>query len=285
MTGPVEVTNLGILGLPAVGGTVPIRSAGRAEAGMVLPSPTGSRFFYGTAGENCLFVPVGGRATQVGKLFSQPRAGFVQDVSRGDAPPSPVLGDSEKVRTFLDVYLGVLRAAGGPRAWALTNMAALVQTGHVVPDYTPYRAGAAALLSGRDTFEKYLPTFHRTVLTEWFWGNSPGLPASPGHWAGVWIGRFGVGSLHRRLTAIHGAFQDVLLKVADHVADRNARLDDRQIDQLAGHVETRLAAGGAVVPYRKDSTAVIREVSNQALLARRAIRETTAALDRAFPGA
>jgi hypothetical protein len=287
MSLPVEITNAGLLGLPPAGGAVPIGAFGRAEAGALLPSPTGTRFFYGTAGNDCLFVHVGGpldRNCDLGKLYSQHRDEFVNDVSRGDGPPDPARRDAASVRTFLDVYPGVLRAAGGPRAWALTNMATLIGTGHTVPDYAPYRSGAAALLSGRAAFEKYLPAFHRSVLSEWFWGNVPVQPPSPCQVAGMWIGRIGIGSLHKRLVAIRGALKDVLLKVANHVADRNGKLDDRQADQLAGHVEIQLSLGGAVVPYRADSLAIIREVASQALLVRKAIRETSALLDAALIG-
>jgi hypothetical protein len=283
MYAPVEVVGSGLVGLPAVGGAIPLRTSGRVEAGMILPSPTGNRYFYGTAGDDCLFVHVGGplgRGGDWGKLYSQPRPGFVEDVSRGRTPTARP--DRPAVRTFLDVYLGVLRATNGPRAWALTNMAALVKAGHVVPNYLPYLRGAEALLSNRATFEKYLPTFDRQVLTEWFWGNTEGVPPSAGRAVGMWIGRIGEGPLRKRFTAVGGALRVVLAKVADHVADRHTTLDDRQADQLAGHVETQLAAGGAVVPYRADSLRIIREVAGQAYAVRGAIRQTAALLDSAF---
>jgi hypothetical protein len=285
MYAPVEVVGSGLVGLPAIGGAIPLRSAGRAEAGMVLPSPTGNRFFYGTAGDDCLFVHVGGplgRGEDLGKLYSQPRAGFVEDVSRGPTPIDRARADRAAVRTFLDVYTGVLRATNGPRAWALTNMVALVRAGHVVPNYLPYIRGAEALLSNRVTFEKYLPTFDRLVLTEWFWGNIESVPPSAGRAAGMWIGRIGEGPLRKRFTAVGGALRMVLAKVADHVADRQTKLDDRQADLLAGHVETQLAAGGTVVPYRADSLRIIREVAGQAYAVREAIRQTAALLDSAF---
>ncbi len=268
------------------GGVVHDNGGFTAEAGLNYPSVDGSRFFYGTANNEAIFIQSdtnGGDPTRRGRIFYQKPSDFVSDINRGaiGADLTKRLAPTKAVlKNAMDIYLGVLTVSGGPVAWTVTGMNLLVAGGQLKQNYSKYCAAMEALVDAQTGIRPKMPIFYEHVIGELVIGRIeqelrgkgralitgaiPG-PKVAGKLVGVFLGKVGENKLKQRLNAIKKLIQEVLLKVADHVNSKNEGLSETQVEQLCTHhVIPILRDAGAVTPPMSRAKEIIRETERHA---------------------
>lgn len=242
------------LWLDKMSGTVYL-NPGHAEAGKIYPSVEGHRFFYGTYDPYAIFVIVKanpGHEAKLGKFFKQEKQWFGMDVGRHGVAGELRLGASKAViEGFMDIFMGVAAAAGGPLAAGIAGMNLLVSVGKVKQDWDVYKDAIEVLLYNREFIKKNAKMLYAVVMVEVLYGHLektltskttdalldaiPG-PKVAGKVAGVFLGKFGEDDLKERLKALSKLFNNVLVKVADHAAAKwPAKLEQQQVYDLAYH--------------------------------------------------
>lgn len=290
------------LWLDRVSGSVQLRPHGVAEAGKIYPGPDGHRFFYGTYGPDCIYILVGAKALnagRLGKVFQQDRATFAGDVGQhGFAGELNLKASKAVIEGFMDIFLGVLSVTSGPVAVGITGMNLLVSAGQLKRDYSVYTKAMEVLLYNRTFIQTNAKMLYNVVMIELLYGTLektltgqakdallkavPG-PKVAGKVAGVFLGKIGEDNFKVRLKAINELFKDVLIKVADHASTNYPKkLSDEQVEQLAKHHVLRILNAHGLIPYLDQPTAekIVREVVDNCLGLRRPLKEMSAALDK-----
>lgn len=228
---------------------------GYAEAGNIYPSPEGHRFFYGTYDPYAVFVLIKanpGHEPKLGKFFRQEKQWFGSDVGKHGFAGELKLGASKAViEGFMDIFMGVAAAAGGPLAVGIAGMNLVVSAGKIKQDWNVYKDAIEVLLYNRKFIKENAPTLYNVVMIEVLYGHLektltskatgalldaiPG-PKVAGKVAGVFLGKFGEDDLKERLKALSKLFNDVLVKVTKHAASNwPAKLEKQQVHDLAFH--------------------------------------------------
>jgi hypothetical protein len=236
-------------------GSVALRPHGTAEAGKVYSAPDGHRFFYATYHPDavfCLIKASPGHEAKTGKFFMQNQTWFAEDIGRHGATGDLKLSASKAViEGFMDIFMGVAAATGGPLAAGIAGMNLLVSAGKVKQDWDVYKDAIEVLLYNRKFIEQNAKKLYAVVMIELLYGHLektltskttdallnaiPG-PKVAGKVAGVFLGKFGEDDFKERLKALSKLFNNVLVKVADHAASKwPAKLEQQQVHDLAYH--------------------------------------------------
>lgn len=295
---PEEIPIYDVLSYGQMGGSVQTLSGGVAEAGKIYAAPDGKRFYYNNVGDYSLYVLVDEWMPQgnLGKAYIQKRSDFASDVSVGGTAAdisNRLKATQAVIKSFLELYMGVLSCAGGPLAFAITGMKVVVTAGHIKQNYKTYQKGIEALYYYMAYCNTKTPTLSISVFDQLLWasvrnrlsskskdllsGAIPG-PKISGKIAGVFLGAVGEDQVQLRLKAINGLIKEVLVKVAKHQQDHyGQKLSPEQVSQLAKHVNKQLALCKASV---SQSTAeqIIREVAENCFHVRKPLADIADAL-------
>ena len=298
MSEPVEIEAWDLMGI-APTGSVQTLSNGIVEAGAMISGPDGRRFFYGTAGNDCLFIlvkPNANNASKTGRVFMQGRGSFQSDSTFGGTGSEVIrrtAATQKIIKAWLEIYIGALACAGGPVAMAITGMNLVVLGAQIKQNYKVYNDGMVELLVAKKFCSRHMPVLYRAVLKQLLFGQLenwavgkakdalsdavPG-PKVAGKLVGVLLSQIGEDHLQESLKAINNLLKEVLIKVAVHCSETGGKLNETQIEQLSRHVTKQLDPTG-YPPNAIDAMEIIRETERCAISLPTMFRRISAVLE------
>jgi len=278
------------------------------ESGTIIPAVDGKRYFYGTAGSECIYIQVGisvAKPKKLGSIYAQETSSFKMDTGIGAVAGGVVqrtTATKAVIKNFLDIYLGVLAVSSGPLGFAISGMNLLVAGGKIKQNYPKYVKGMEEMVTAKIYCSKKMPVFYRVVLHNLFFGTLekyavgrcshllseavPG-PKVAGKLTGILLGKLTEDPLKKRFEVIKNLLQDVLFKVADHVADNNGEVNEQQVADLAKlYIVPVLSQTGTNVweleseeNIIRDSREIVRETARHAISIRTMFKRIIIALD------
>lgn len=278
------------------------------ESGTILPAIDGKRYFYGTAGNECIYIQAGISASKpkkLGSIYAQQTTSFKMDIGIGgvsDGVAQRTTATKSVIKNFLDIYLGVLAVGGGPLAFAISGMNILVAGGKIKQNYAKYEAGMVEMLVAKKFCSKRMPVLYRVVLHNLLFGTLekyavgrcsellseaiPG-PKVAGKLTGILLGKLTEDPLKKRFEVIKELLQKVLFKVADFVADEDGEVNEEQVADLAklyvvpllSQTGTNVFQGESEESILKDSQEIVRETARHAISIRTMFKRIIIALD------
>lgn len=303
--GPTIVTQNYLGTLTSGGMTHSLRNHSRIyESGVTYSAADGLRTIYSASQSGVTYLQVtanAGLGRQKGAFYVQPFMGFDRDVSdfSGAAADLRVkLAATKSVMSdWLDLYKGVLSVAGGPLAISITGMDMIVTAGHIKRNYETYRDAAIELVAARRFCMDRMPVFYRTVLEHLFFGavqdkingtmqdmlieGAAGKKYKlAGEIVGVFVGKArGEGQFKKNLGIVKELLNEVVLKVADHIAEKGGSLSEQQVEDLASRHVCRILGPSGIYVSVSDAKTIIRETEACAVSIRTMFRRLVKAIE------